>query len=94
MGRKSRGDRIDMDYRYTKHQVARGARAGAERNDAMFLFKNVRFLRLTYQIRLLAFRAKETERKLIIRIPTNCKLHPLLRGFQKEHSTFLRIEKV
>lgn len=62
---------MEMEYRYTKQQVARGARADAERNDAYFLFKNVTALRLTYQIRLLAFRARESRRKLIIRVPSS-----------------------
>jgi len=85
---------MNVEYRYTRHQVARGTRADAERNDAFFLLKNVSSLRLTYQIRLLAFRAKEAGRKLVIRIPSTCKLHPTLREFQKEHSKVLRIEKV
>ncbi len=83
-----------MEYRYTRHQVARGTRADAERNDAFFLLKNVSSLRLTYQIRLLAFRAKETGRKLVIRIPSACKLHPSLREFQKANSKVVQIEKV
>lgn len=85
---------MNVNYRYTRHQVARGARADAERNDTIFLLKNVSSLRLTYQIRLLAFRAEETGRKLVIRIPANCKLHLSLRDFQKENSKFVRIEKV
>ena len=85
---------MNMEYRYTKHQVARGTRADAECNDAFFLLKNVSSLRLTYQIRLLAFRAKHSGRKLVIRIPSASKLHPTLRAFQKEHSKIIRIEKV
>jgi hypothetical protein len=85
---------MNVSYRYTSHQVARGARADAERNDAFFLLKKVSSLRLTYQIRLLAFRAFESERKLVIRVPANCKLHPSLRDFQKAHSKVVQIEKV
>lgn len=85
---------MEMEYRYTKQQVARGARADAERNDAYFLFKNVTALRLTYQIRLLAFRARESRRKLIIRVPSGCEIHPPLRSFQREHSETVRIETV
>ena len=94
MGRESRGDRMSMKYRYTSHQVARGARADAECNDAYFLLKNVSLLRLTYQIRLLAFRAKDQGRKLVIRVPAGCKVHPTLGDFQKEHAKVVRIEKV
>lgn len=85
---------MSASFRYTKHQVARGARADAERNDGLYLFKNVSLLRLTYQIQLLVFRAKDTGRKLVIRIPANCKLHSSLRDFQTEHSKVIRIEKV
>ncbi|PQO40050.1 hypothetical protein C5Y97_06975 [Blastopirellula marina] len=83
-----------MEYRYTKHQVARGTRADAVRNDSFFLLKNVSTLRLTYQIRLLTVRAAETGRKLVIRVPAACKLHPTLSAFRKEHSKILRIERV
>jgi hypothetical protein len=85
---------MNSEWRYTKHQVARGARADAERNDAVFLLKNVSSLRLTYQIRLLTLRAMETRRTLVIRVPAQCQLHGCLREFQAKHSTFLRIEKV
>lgn len=85
---------MNMNYRYTSRQVARGARADAEHNDAYFLLKNVSSLRLTYQIRLLAFRAKDQDRKLFIRVPANCKVHPTLRDFQKENAKVVRIEKV
>ena len=83
-----------MDYRYTKSQVARGTRADAERNDTLYLIKNVSSLRLTYQIRLLAFRAKDQCRKLVIRIPAIFKVHPKLKEFQREHARIVRIEKV
>jgi hypothetical protein len=85
---------MKIDYRYTSHQVVRGARADAELNDTYFLLKNVSLLRLTYQIRLLAFRAKSQGRKLIIRVPTSCQVHPALRDFQKAHNRVVRIEKV
>ena len=81
-------------FRYTKHQVPRGARADAEQGDALFLLKNVSSLRLTYQIRLLTFRATDTGRRLTIRVPTRCIIHPSLRDFQRDHSKVIRIEKV
>jgi hypothetical protein len=85
---------MTLRYRYTSRQVARGARADAERNDAFFLLKNVSSMRLTYQIRLLAFRAAESGRRLVIRVPSNCSINPSLRDFQKEHSMVVRIERV
>lgn len=84
---------MNSDLRYTRHQVPRGTRADAERHNALYLFKNVSALRLTYQIRLLTFRAADIGCKLIIRVPAHCKLHPSLRDFQREHSDVVKIEK-
>ena len=58
-----------MKHRYTKHQVARGTLPDAENRTTLFLLKNVSQLRLTYQIRLLTFRAIDTQRKLAIHLP-------------------------
>jgi hypothetical protein len=85
---------MNINYRYTSHQVPRGARPDAETQDAFFLIKGVSSLRLTYQIRLLAFRAYEKARKLVLRIPKHCKVHPTLRDLQKEYSKLVQIEKV
>lgn len=38
----------------------------------MYLIKNVLRLRATYQIRILAFRAVEEKKQLIIRVPIAC----------------------
>jgi hypothetical protein len=81
-------------FRYTKHQVARGARADAETPFKLFLLKNVSELRLTYQIRLLAFRAQQTNRKLVIQTPKHCKVHGSLRTFANSMAHFVRLEKV
>lgn len=82
-----------MKYRYTRHQVARGSKADAEKGDTLYLLKYLTSLRLTYQIQLLTFLAKDNGGKLVIRLPSNCFVHPTLRAFQKEHSKVLRIEK-
>jgi len=84
---------MNINYRYTKQQVARGTRADAEQSEAWFLFKNVSALRLTYQIRLLAYHASESGRKLIIRVPAYCQLHPALRIFQTNYSKIVRVER-
>jgi hypothetical protein len=83
-----------MNTRQTKHQVARGTRPDAERNDALFLVKNVSSLRLTYQIRLLTYRALELRKKLRIRVPKHCTIQPSLANFQKEHSGLVKIERL
>jgi hypothetical protein len=83
-----------IDFRYTRHQVARGSKPDAQEQSTFYLFKNASTLRLTYQIQLLSFRAIESSSKLVIRVPRACRIDPALRAFQKEHSKAIRIEKV
>jgi hypothetical protein len=94
LGCQHRETELNVHYLYTKHQVARSTRADAETNDAFYLLKNVSLLRLTYQIRLLTFRAFSSRRKLVLRIPARCRLHSTLKDFQKEQSKIVRIERV
>jgi hypothetical protein len=61
-----------MDRRYTKQQVLRGAKPDAEKFNVMYLVKNVRKLRATYQIKLLAFKAVDKKMRLVIRVPPDC----------------------
>lgn len=61
-----------METKYTKHQVARCAKPDGEKFNVMYLIKNVQRLRATYQIRLLAFRAVQEKRKLVLRVPASC----------------------
>lgn len=75
-----------MKPRYTKHQVARGARADAETNSKIYLIKNVDRLCLSYQIRLLTVMAIETKRKLMLKVPASCR-------FDTELSQFVRQNK-
>ena len=82
-----------MDFRYTRHQVPRGARADAESGKRLYLIKSVPNLRLTYQIRLLTFRAMESQMTLIIKVPKGCEVHPSLRDYLKEFSKLVRIER-
>lgn len=83
-----------IDYRYTRHQVARGSRPDAVSGSKAYLIKNVSELRLTYQIRLLTFLAAERRSRLVIRIPKSAQLSRDLRAFVKEHSAVLKIERV
>ena len=84
---------MDVEYRYTKHQVARGARADAVQRDVLYLIKCTSSLRLTYQIRLLAYRALQSQGNLIIHVLPHCKLDPRLRDFQRAYSKLVRIER-
>lgn len=82
-----------MNYRQTKHQVARGAFPDAQTHDKIYLFKNVSTLRATYQVRLLTYLASEAGRKLVINVPAHFKAHPSLSRLAQEFSKTIRIEK-
>jgi hypothetical protein len=73
-----------MDFKYTKHQVARGSRADAETFNKVYLIKMVSMLRATYQIKLLAFKAVEAKKKLVLRVPEACRFHSSLEDFIKQ----------
>ena len=83
----------DLPLRYTRHQTPRGALADAESGDSIYLFKSVSRLRLTYQIRLLAFRAMNERKKLVIRVPLGTEIAEELRSFVKRASQNVRIEE-
>ena len=73
-----------MEFRQTKHQVARGARPDGETHEKLFLIKNVSEMRATYQVRLLAYRASQECKKLVIDVPKGCKIHSTLRQLAEQ----------
>lgn len=81
------------DFRYTVHQVARGSRPDATVGTRWYLVKKVRLLRLTYQIRLLTFLARERDASLVIRVPRLARLSRDLQQFTKDHRSIVRVEK-
>ena len=83
-----------MDYKYTKHQVARGTRADHETNDKLLLLKKVSVMRATYQVRLLAFIASQKGKKLVIRMPKGAKIHSSLRDLRNATGNLIKIERV
>jgi hypothetical protein len=56
----------------------RAVRPDAEGPNRVFLIKNVPFLRATYQIRLLAFLARQRCKRLVLRVPRRCRFDPEL----------------
>jgi hypothetical protein len=56
----------------------RGTRADAETEERIYLVKNVTSLRATYQVRLLALKAAETGKKLVLKVPAVCRFDPSL----------------
>lgn len=82
-----------MDFIYTRHQVPRGARADAEVGDKLYLIKNVSELRLTYQIKMLAFMAGTRGKKLVVQLPKGAKVHQSLKDFVRDMSGLVRVER-
>jgi hypothetical protein len=75
----------------TKHQVPRSARADAEQFNRLYVIKKVTTLRATYQMRLLAFRAKSEGLKLVLKVPSGCKFdHTLSELIRKTGKTIVR----
>jgi hypothetical protein len=72
-----------MELKYTRHQVPRGSLPDAESIDKIYLIKNVSMLRATYQVRLLTFKAIQTYKKLVLKVPPTCQFHPSLKGLIK-----------
>jgi hypothetical protein len=83
-----------MEFRYTKHQVARGARPDAIINGNLVLAKFPSMLRATYQIRLLLFMAVKQKVKLVVRVRRETKLSPAMSRLAKEHPKNFKLERV
>lgn len=81
-----------MDFKHTKHQVARGTRPDAIEGDTLILLKRLGLLRATYQVRLLIFMAHQQQLKLRIMLPKAAKLDPALRALVAAHP-FVKVER-
>ena len=81
-------------FRYGKFQTPRGAVADAEARGRIYVFKNVSELGLTYQVRLLTYRAIQEQRKLILRVPKSSRLSAALGAFVRAHRSNVQIERV
>ena len=64
----------------------------AETTDSIYLLKKVSCLRATYQVRLAAHRAERDHKRLIIRAPKDCVLHPSLIQLVAETGPLIQIE--
>jgi hypothetical protein len=80
--------------RFTRHQVPRGTLPDAETHNRIYLIKNVSLLHATYQVRLLLYKAEQTGKKLVLRIPKACKLGRDLTELRREHAKSVVIERV
>lgn len=65
-----------FEFKKNKSGKLRGAMYDYENHLAISIFKNVSYLRPTYQIKLLANRAAKEDKNLIISVPEICELSP------------------
>ncbi len=70
----------------------RGSRPDAESATALYLIKPVTALRATYQVRLLALKAAESGKKLILQVPAGCRFDPALEGLIRETDGLIQRE--
>jgi hypothetical protein len=80
--------------RLTRHQVPRGARADAESDQAIYLFKRVPVLHATYQVRLLAYVADQQGKRLVLRVPKDFEAGPSLRALMEETDGLIQVDRV
>jgi len=81
-----------MQFKYTSHQVPRTSRPDAETSNNIYLIKNVSILRATYQIRLLCFKATDSGKKLVLKVPNTCQFHSSLRDLIKTTNKTIKRE--
>jgi hypothetical protein len=81
-----------MEFKFTRHQVPRGARPDAEAANKIYLIKNVAVLHATYQVRLLAFKASTTGKKLILEVPKKSRLAPSLKELMRSLPNVIKRE--
>ena len=72
-------------------EIRRGCLPDAVKQDAVFLFKACGTLRLTHEIRLAAFLAQESRRKLRLIVRSSTTITAELQSFAAEHG--VSIEK-
>lgn len=74
---------MNFDHKKNKSGKLRGAACDEESHLGFGLFKNVSYLRLTYQIKLLAYRAAKEKKLLVISVPEFCELSPSFLDLKK-----------
>lgn len=84
---------MHTDFAYTRHQTRRGARADADVGNKLYLIKNVSEMRLTYQIKVLAYLAHSQSKKLIVQLPQSAAIHASLRDFVRNSNGLVKIER-
>jgi hypothetical protein len=76
------------------HPRPRGTRADAETSDGIYLIKNVSRLHATYQVRLLAYAARERGKRLVLVVPPSCQFEAGLRDLMESRPGLIERENL
>ena len=79
-----------MELRYTPHQVPRGSRPDAVNSGRWYLIKYVPLMRLTYQVRLLAYMAQQNSARLVVVLPPGARVSKDMRAFVRESPVIIQ----
>lgn len=85
---------MNFEFRKSKFGNFRGTMCDNESHLGFGLFKNVSYLRATYQIKLLAYRAVKEDKLLMIKVPEICELSLPLLNLQKSLVTSDNQERI
>ncbi|SHG56683.1 hypothetical protein [Flavobacterium defluvii] len=84
---------MNIEYKYTKHQVTRTAKADIFSNNKRYLIKCCYELRATYQIKILLSDAISKKGQLIIKVKKECLLKNDLKQLMKENKSHIKVER-
>ena len=84
---------MDIELRRTRHQVPRASRPDAATGDRWYLMKNVPLMRLTYQVRLLAYLAQQNAARLVVVLPSGTRLSADMQAFAQVNSVTIERAK-
>jgi hypothetical protein len=81
---------VDVELRYTVHQVPRGSRPDAVGPGRWYLIKNVPLMRLTDQVRLLAYLAEQNSAPLVVVLPPAARVSKDLKAFVRANPVVIQ----
>lgn len=78
---------------HSSTQRARGILPDALKDDSVILIKACPELRLTYELRLAAFMAQQSGRRLLVITTVDCTASSALQAFAREHGILIQRQK-
>ena len=84
---------LNVSRHYALIEMQRGILPDALRNDAVILIKACPELRLTHELRLATFMARQTRRRLLVVTTVDCTTTPALQSFASQHSIVIQRHK-